>query len=165
MRLSSANANSYPHRQTRLAVYTRRTVLNVAMLLRDSAVARQVRAYLLDAEEHGGDHTPAPATCTPLSAHTALASRVSGTERALSEIGSVLQELGPVIHHMSIRLARVDQRLEDVDRRLTEVNRRSANTDRVVCEMSHRLADMRSDLNHVMREQAVHRARRESSAS
>ncbi|MEE1939559.1 restriction endonuclease [Streptomyces sp. TRM 70361] len=32
------------------AVFSRRTVLNVAMLLRDSIVARQVRAYLLDAE-------------------------------------------------------------------------------------------------------------------
>ncbi|WP_329382453.1 restriction endonuclease [Streptomyces sp. NBC_01351] len=33
-----------------LAVYSRRTVLNVGMLLRDSEVARQVRTYLLDAE-------------------------------------------------------------------------------------------------------------------
>lgn len=34
-----------------LALFTRRTVLNVAMLLRDSDVARQVRTYLLDAEQ------------------------------------------------------------------------------------------------------------------
>ncbi|MFE9395512.1 restriction endonuclease [Streptomyces flavidovirens] len=33
-----------------LALFSRRTVLNVAMLLRDSEVARQVRTYLLDAE-------------------------------------------------------------------------------------------------------------------
>ncbi|MGW1772279.1 restriction endonuclease [Streptomyces sp. NPDC002104] len=33
-----------------IALYSRRTVLNVGMLLRDSKVARQVRAYLLDAE-------------------------------------------------------------------------------------------------------------------
>lgn len=33
-----------------LALYARRTVLNVAMLLRDSNVARQVRTYLLDTE-------------------------------------------------------------------------------------------------------------------
>ncbi|MFE4633081.1 restriction endonuclease [Streptomyces sp. NPDC056773] len=33
-----------------LAVFPRRAVLNVGMLLRDSEVARQVRAYLLDAE-------------------------------------------------------------------------------------------------------------------
>lgn len=34
-----------------LTLFTRRTVLNVAMLLTDSAVARQVRSYLLDVEE------------------------------------------------------------------------------------------------------------------
>ncbi|MFB7662707.1 restriction endonuclease [Kitasatospora sp. NPDC056138] len=34
-----------------LALFTRRTVLNVAMLLRDSETARQVRCYLLDAEQ------------------------------------------------------------------------------------------------------------------
>lgn len=56
MRFSSANANSYPQRRRRLAVYTRRTILNVAMLLRDSTVARRVRAHLLDAENIGRAH-------------------------------------------------------------------------------------------------------------
>ncbi|MDX3690410.1 restriction endonuclease [Streptomyces europaeiscabiei] len=35
-----------------MAVYSRRAVLNVAMLLRDSEVARQVRLYLLNMEHH-----------------------------------------------------------------------------------------------------------------
>lgn len=34
-----------------LALFSRRTLLNVAMLLRDSEVARQVRRYLLDSEQ------------------------------------------------------------------------------------------------------------------
>lgn len=34
-----------------LAIYNRRAILNVGQLLRDSAVARQVRTYLLDIEE------------------------------------------------------------------------------------------------------------------
>ncbi|MFF1412722.1 restriction endonuclease [Streptomyces sp. NPDC058289] len=38
-------------RAAAIALYSRRTVLNVGMLLRDSKVARQVRAYLLDAED------------------------------------------------------------------------------------------------------------------
>ncbi|MFG2735986.1 hypothetical protein ACGFX7_14350 [Streptomyces harbinensis] len=43
---------SYPQAmRRRLTLYTRRTVLNIAMLLRDSAVAWEVRAYLLDAVE------------------------------------------------------------------------------------------------------------------
>jgi len=40
-----------------VAVFSRRTVLNVAMLLRGSVVARQVRTYLLDAE---GNVRPQP---------------------------------------------------------------------------------------------------------
>ncbi|BFV58045.1 hypothetical protein KCMC57_up31490 [Kitasatospora sp. CMC57] len=37
-----------------LALFSRRTVLNVAMLLRDSETARQVRCYLLDASSRPG---------------------------------------------------------------------------------------------------------------
>ena len=40
----------YPQPRSSLTLYSRRAVLNVAMLLRDSEVARQVRTYLLDME-------------------------------------------------------------------------------------------------------------------
>ncbi|WP_441251243.1 restriction endonuclease [Kitasatospora sp. McL0602] len=51
-RLSAFKALSELHTRARaLALFNRRTVLNVAMLLRDSEIARQVRFYLLDAEE------------------------------------------------------------------------------------------------------------------
>jgi hypothetical protein len=105
--------------RARLAVYTRRTVLNVAMLLRDSEVARRVRAYLLDVEEE--TRTPSPETLASLPA------RVTVLESAVDDIGHTLRELGPVIHKMSVRLERVDRRLE--------------NTERIVCAMSGRLAD------------------------
>ncbi|WP_328888061.1 restriction endonuclease [Streptomyces sp. NBC_00316] len=39
-----------------LALFSRRAVLNVAMLLRDSEVARQVRTYLLDREYAARTH-------------------------------------------------------------------------------------------------------------
>ncbi|UGY92528.1 restriction endonuclease [Streptomyces gobiensis] len=43
------------------AIFSRRAVLNVAMLLRDSEVARQVRTHLLDAEErHRAAHSHPP---------------------------------------------------------------------------------------------------------
>ncbi|MFI5616066.1 restriction endonuclease [Streptomyces sp. NPDC051567] len=42
---------SYPQGRAHLAVYTRRTILDMAMLLRDSEVARRVRTYLLDREQ------------------------------------------------------------------------------------------------------------------
>lgn len=53
---------SYPQPRSNLALFTRRAVLNVAMLLRDSDVARRVRTYLLDAEQTGrtGVSEPAP---------------------------------------------------------------------------------------------------------
>ncbi|GHI06372.1 restriction endonuclease [Streptomyces cellostaticus] len=41
---------SYPQPRSSLTLYSRRAILNVAMLLRDSEVARQVRTYLLDME-------------------------------------------------------------------------------------------------------------------
>lgn len=40
----------YPQPRSSLTLYARRAVLNIAMLLRDSEVARQVRTYLLDME-------------------------------------------------------------------------------------------------------------------
>ncbi|MGM9345757.1 restriction endonuclease [Streptomyces salinarius] len=43
-------ASGIQSRSRSLALYPRRAVLNVAMLLRDSEVARQVRVYLLDME-------------------------------------------------------------------------------------------------------------------
>ncbi|WP_234311871.1 restriction endonuclease [Streptomyces griseus] len=46
----SPSLGSYPQARRGLTIYSRRAVLNVAMLLRDSQVARQVRVYLLDME-------------------------------------------------------------------------------------------------------------------
>lgn len=133
-RFTNENANSFPQMQRRLAVYTRRTILNVAMLLRDSDVARRVRAYLLDAEE-GTRAVDAGRAAAPAERdrYDSLDRRVTNVESAVSQIGSVLQELGPVIGRMSVRLERMDRRMEEMDRRLV-------NTERVVCAMSQRMA-------------------------
>jgi restriction system protein len=63
----SFSAESYPQGRAHLTVYTRRAVLNVAMLLRDSDVARRVRTYLLDAEQrdHASSGAPAPPRARP----------------------------------------------------------------------------------------------------
>jgi len=157
LRFTKANANSYPQMQRRLAVYSRRTVLNVAMLLRDSDVARRVRAYLLDVEENARTVT---ATTSAPPGYSPLDRRVTNLESAVSHIGPVLQELGPVIGRISRRLEQVGHRLEGVDRRLeqvdlrlegvdhrlTEMERRQVSTERVVSAMSRRLADMSEDM-------------------
>ncbi|NGO14254.1 restriction endonuclease [Streptomyces sp. HC44] len=46
----SSYPGGYPQPRSSLAIWSRRAVLNAAMLLRDSEVARQVRTYLLDME-------------------------------------------------------------------------------------------------------------------
>ncbi|MER6101273.1 hypothetical protein ABT115_02750 [Streptomyces sp. NPDC001832] len=91
---------SYPQAATQLTLYTRRTVLNVAMLLRDSDIARCVRTYLLDAEQD----LPA--------GYAALEHRVIRVESCLAGVGSALQELGPVLNRMSHRLDSLDRRLD-----------------------------------------------------
>jgi hypothetical protein len=57
-RFVSCNLQSTQVSGRGIAIYDRRAVLNVAMLLRDSDIARQVRAYLLDTEERVV-HSPA----------------------------------------------------------------------------------------------------------
>ncbi|MFG2882991.1 restriction endonuclease [Streptomyces sp. NPDC048297] len=46
----SLSLGSHPQARRSLTIYSRRAILNIAMLLRDSEVARQVRVYLLDME-------------------------------------------------------------------------------------------------------------------
>jgi uncharacterized coiled-coil protein SlyX len=165
--VTKGDAESYPQMARRLAVYTRRTVLNVAMLLRDSEVARRVRAYLLDVEEAARSEAPGavssgaePAPVPPQQSLASLDRRVTKLESAMSLIGPVLQELGPVIGRMSLRLERVDHRLAAMERR-------QVGTERVVSAMSRRLADlgedmrtMRVDVSRLSREGARRRPHR-----
>jgi uncharacterized coiled-coil protein SlyX len=111
---------SYPQAATQLRLYTRRTVLNVAMLLRDSDIARCVRTYLLDAEQD------------LRAGHASLEHRVTRVESCLAGVGITLQELGPVLN-------RISHRLDSLDRRLDA-------THQVVGAMSVRLGHMSEDI-------------------
>ncbi|MEV0008928.1 hypothetical protein AB0M10_14045 [Streptomyces sp. NPDC051840] len=111
---------SYPQAATRLTLYTRRTVLNIAMLLRDSDIARSVRTHLLDAEED------------LRASYVSLERRVTRIEGCLAGVGSALQELGPVLGRMS-------QRLDVIDRK-TDV------THQVIGALSVRLTDVSQDV-------------------
>lgn len=120
MSLSSEGGVSYPQRRSSLTLFTRRAVLNVAMLLRDSDIARRVRTYLLDAEEGWRE------------GYASLDRRVTDVEHCLAGVGTALQELGPVLNRMSQRLDSLDQRLEA--------------TNRVVGAMSNRLCELSDDM-------------------
>lgn len=91
---------SYPQAATRLRIYTRRTVLDVAMLLRDSDIARCVRTYLLDVERD------------LRAGYASLEHRLTRVETCLAGVGGALQELGPVLDRMSHRLDSLDRRLD-----------------------------------------------------
>jgi uncharacterized coiled-coil protein SlyX len=111
---------SYPQRRSSLTLFTRRTVLNIAMLLRDSDIARRVRTHLLDAEESLRE------------GYASLDRRVTAVEHCLAGVGTALQELGPVLNRMSERLDRLDHRLDA--------------TNRVVAAMSNRLCELSDDM-------------------
>ncbi|MGW5064532.1 hypothetical protein ACWEQJ_00130 [Streptomyces cyaneofuscatus] len=111
---------SYPQAATQLRLYTRRTVLNVAMLLRESDIARCVRTYLLDAEG------------TLRAEYEALEVRVTRIESCLADVGSALQELGPVLCRMSERLDSLDRKVEV--------------TQQLVGAMSVRVSDLSHDV-------------------
>ncbi|WP_328328829.1 hypothetical protein [Streptomyces sp. NBC_00455] len=127
---SRGEAKSYPQGLVRLRLFPRRAVLNIAMLLRDSEVARRVRGYLLDTEEQHRAPVSDPR-------FDGLDRRVTQLESAMSEVGPALRELGPV-------LARMSDRLEALDRRLDATNR-------VVGAMSVRLSDLSEDMAEVKR--------------
>ncbi|MFF5086488.1 hypothetical protein [Streptomyces niveus] len=123
MSLSSGDDGSYPQRRSGLTLYTRRAVLNIAMLLRDSDIARCVRTYLLDAEEGWRE------------GYASLDRRVTAVESCLGGVGVTLQELGPVLNRMSHRLDSLDRRLDA--------------TNQVVAAISNRLCQMSEDINRV----------------
>ncbi|MGA5701909.1 restriction endonuclease [Peterkaempfera bronchialis] len=96
-----------PSRTRALALFPRRAVLNVAMLLRDSDVARQVRSQLLDLAD-------AARPSAALDAYVAELAR-----RVAEEV--VLRRLQPharVVGAMSCRLADVDTALREVRGRM-----------------------------------------------
>lgn len=123
----NTSKESYPQRRAHLRLYTRRTVLNIAMLLRDSDIALCVRTYLLDAEEAGGRRQ----------SYASLDRRVTKVEANLDIVGNALRGLGPVINGISVRLDRLDRRLDA--------------TNQVVGAMGNRLCDLSDDMRRMER--------------
>ncbi|MFE2379698.1 hypothetical protein [Streptomyces sp. NPDC059398] len=139
---------SYPQPRSGLTVHTRRTVLNIAMLLRDSEVARRVRSYLLDTEEQHTASVPAPR-----SDDGGLGHRLTQLESAMSEVGPALRELGPV-------LARMSRRLDDLDRRLDATNRVVGAMSIRLSDLGEGMAEVRRRLPHPASDQPPHPCRR-----
>ncbi|MCQ8190592.1 DUF1664 domain-containing protein [Streptomyces rugosispiralis] len=147
--------SSYPQGRAHLTLYPRRAVLNVAMLLRDSDIARRVRTYLLDIEESarsgpearaeaGAERLPLEQILTERMLAGPIGTRLEAVEACLADVGSTLRELAPW-------MARVSARLDGMDRRLDAHGR-------VICAMSERLCDLGEDMTEVRRDVATLKA-------
>ncbi|GAA1358934.1 hypothetical protein [Streptomyces beijiangensis] len=142
---SEGAGESYPQRRRHQRLFTRRAMLNIAMLLRDSDVARCVRTYLLDTEELRQGQVADPR-------FDGLDRRVTNLESSMAQVGPALQELGPVLQRMSLRLETIDHRLDSMDRRFDGIDRRLDITQQVIGAMSVRLTDVVEDVADIKRQ-------------
>jgi hypothetical protein len=174
----SLSNSSYPQGRAHLTLYTRRTVLNIAMLLRDSDTARRVRTYLLDAEEATrSSQTVAPAgymsmeqlwadaavrigeriLAGPIGERfTAMEVRQDNVEAHLHRVGSSLMELGPVLSRISTRMEELSCRVEGLSTRVDGISTRLDGMElrldsvyEVVGAMSERISDLGVDMKAV----------------
>ncbi|MFG2429832.1 hypothetical protein [Streptomyces sp. NPDC048590] len=132
-----AEEGSYPQAATRLTLYTRRTVLNIAMLLRDSDIACSVRTHLLDAEED------------LRASYVSLERRVTRIEGCLAGVGSALQELGPVLGRMSQRLDVIDRKADVTHQVIGALSVRLTDVSQDVVRLDARLSELARLLREV----------------
>ncbi|WP_338698439.1 restriction endonuclease [Streptomyces sp. Q6] len=113
--------DTYPQPRTSLAVWSRRAVLNVAMLLRDSPVARQIRTYLLDMEYAARTQppVPAPAPAPDLQAIDDRIGHILG-KTVVPLFNTLIATAGE--HRQELIALRAD--IENVERRLSWHHRR-----------------------------------------
>lgn len=165
-------SESYPQARSNLALFTRRAVLNVAMLLRDSDIARRVRTYLLDAEETSRAGLPhqAPADDVllaqlweaaavkigerilngPIGARfAALETRQDNTEACLERVTARLVDLSADVHRVGSSLMELGPILSRISTRLERVERRLDATHDVIGAMSERMAVLSEDMKVV----------------
>lgn len=162
--VSSESEKSYPQRRSSLTLFSRRAVLNVGMLLRDSAVAQRVRGYLLDREGDRGteERRYRPGEDAGPADGGQGASEAHEMRGALSELGSALRDLAPLIGRMSVRLDRMDRRLEEIDHRVVRVDQRLDRVDQRLDRVDDRLEgiDLRLDRVETRQEQTERRVAR-----
>ena len=103
--------SAFTRNQAWLAIFDRRAILLVGMLLRDSPIAKQVRAYLLDAE-----------SATPHRQKVAQgdASGASDEYEALRVISETVRTLGTVVEDLARRDAQREERMAEMTETFNE---------------------------------------------
>ncbi|WP_431679668.1 restriction endonuclease [Kitasatospora sp. KL5] len=109
-----------------LALFTRRTVLNVAMLLRDSETARQVRCYLLDAEQAARraavDSAVQPVDNAPRWPEGSLQAAVAGVaEQVVRDVVGIA--VVPLLNALTVEVGRNSSKLDAMADRVDRLER------------------------------------------
>ncbi|MFC7218010.1 hypothetical protein ACFQLX_07495 [Streptomyces polyrhachis] len=130
LNVSNGAPGSYPQRRRRLTLWPRRAVLNVAMLLRDSEVARRVRTYLLDAEEthrarerYGRERASEPWEWYE-PGFDDLRPLLVRTHRMVSAINVELCAVRTDVRRLDERMDRFETRMDRLETRMTGVETR-----------------------------------------
>lgn len=89
----------------KVTIWTPRAALRLGMLLRDSAIAQQVRTVLLDVAEKVAEPTPDPTT--PLELIVALGQEMVKIERTVNEHSTAIAQLTSKVNRLSSRPQRV----------------------------------------------------------
>lgn len=117
----SPSSPGYPQPRSSLAVFPRRAVLNVAMLLRDSEVARRVRTFLLDSEEEWRARR-SEGDGRSLDAHVEeVATRAA--ERYCAPFGEQFAQLRGLLEAQTRVVCAMSARLVDVQEDVAELRR------------------------------------------
>ncbi|WP_063748954.1 hypothetical protein [Streptomyces sp. NRRL B-24484] len=109
-----------------LALFTRRAVLNVAMLLRDSETARQVRCHLLDAERAARtsavESTEPPVDNAPRWPEGSLQAAVAGVaEQVVREV--VGTAVVPLLNALAVEVGRNSSKIDAMADRVDRLER------------------------------------------
>ncbi|MCX4408581.1 MULTISPECIES: restriction endonuclease [unclassified Streptomyces] len=125
----SLSLGSYPQARRSLTIYSRRAVLNIAMLLRDSDVARQVRTYLLDVEYLARTRpVDTTASGTPHALDARIDQRITHIlgKTVVPMFNALIEASGEHRQELiSLRedVQQIEQRLCDHDTRITDLER------------------------------------------
>ncbi|PBC78625.1 hypothetical protein BX265_3401 [Streptomyces sp. TLI_235] len=123
---SFKTASGIRSRARSLALFTRRTVLNVAMLLRDSETARQVRCHLLDVEQEARrsavDGAAQPVDNAPRWPEGSLQAAVAGVaEQVVRDV--VGTAVVPLLNALAIEVGRNSSKIDAMADRVDRLER------------------------------------------
>ncbi|WP_314176089.1 restriction endonuclease [Streptomyces winkii] len=146
----SFSDGSYPQGRAHLTVYSRRAVLNVAMLLRDSEVARRIRTYLLDAEQA----SRAGAGSAPVD-ESVVHGLIAWLDERITQNIAAQRASGPVLDETRVRQLAEETVRAVIGRSIVPLLNQAIDSQR---ELRRQLAEYEAEMIHLRRVLRRHRA-------